>query len=37
MEVLGKYGIDENDIKKILSFVSEPVKIDDNNEVLELR
>jgi len=34
-EVLRKYGIDTNDIRKIPPFVPEPVKIDDEDEELE--
>src|SRR6266480_2094740 len=34
-EVLRKYGIDSNDIKKIPPFVPEPVKIDEADEELE--
>jgi len=34
-EVLRKYGIDSNDIKKIPPFEPEPVKIDDEDEELE--
>jgi hypothetical protein len=34
-EVLRKYGIDTNDIRKIPAFVPEPVKIDDEDEELE--
>src|SRR4051794_11508434 len=34
-DVLRKYGIDSNDIKKIPPFEPEPVKIDDEDEELE--
>ncbi|PKC10724.1 hypothetical protein RhiirA5_414014 [Rhizophagus irregularis] len=34
-KILRKYGIDSNEITKILLFESEPVKIDDENEELE--
>ncbi|RIA89399.1 hypothetical protein C1645_876760 [Glomus cerebriforme] len=34
-EVLRKYGIDRNNIKKIPPFVPEPAKIDDEDKELE--